>query len=123
MARHNQLGQWGEQLAREHLRRQGYTVCGQNVKIGNYEIDFIATKDDRIAFCEVKTRSTDLVDPLEAVDRRKQSRLVRAADEYLRANRIRHLPQFDIITIIGTPETGHRLEHIPDAFFPPLRTR
>lgn len=121
MARHNELGAWGEKVAREYLLTQGYAIGGENTRIGNYEIDFIAMKGDRIVFVEVKTRSTDYVDPLEAVDSRKRARLVRAADEYIRSMSIRLEPQFDIITVVGSPEK-YEIEHFPDAFFPPLRS-
>lgn len=121
MARHNELGAWGEKVAREYLLTQGYAIGGENTRIGNYEVDFIAMKGDRIVFVEVKTRSTDYVDPLEAVDSRKRARLVRAADEYIRSMNIRLEPQFDIITVVGSPEK-YEIEHFPDAFFPPLRS-
>ncbi len=121
MARHNELGAWGEKVAREYLLTQGYAIGGENTRIGNYEIDFIAMKGDRIVFVEVKTRSTDYVDPLEAVDSRKRARLVRAADEYIRSMNIRLELQFDIITVVGSPEK-YEIEHFPDAFFPPLRS-
>ena len=121
MARHNELGAWGEKVAREYLLTQGYAIGGENTRIGNYEIDFIAMKEDRIVFVEVKTRSTDYVDPLEAVDSRKRARLVRAADEYIRSMNIPLEPQFDILTVVGSPEK-YEIEHFPDAFFPPLRS-
>ena len=122
MALHNELGAWGEKVAREYLLCHGYAIGGENTRIGNYEIDFIAEKDGMIVFVEVKTRSTHFADPLEAVDSRKQARLVRAADEYIRAMNIKLEPRFDIITVIGSPE-HFEIEHFPDAFFPPLTNR
>lgn len=122
MAAPNKLGQWGESVAREYLLRQGYAIGAENSKWGGVEIDFIAMKDNRICFVEVKTRSTDFVDPLEAVDSRKRSRMVRAADSYMRAFNIPFEPQFDIILVVGNPE-DYRIEHIPDAFFPTLNNR
>lgn len=44
-----------------------------------------------------------------------------AADAYIRAYDIRFDIRFDIITLIGD-EGNFRLEHIEDAFFPPLTT-
>ena len=122
MARHNNLGQWGEGVAREYLLKEGYAIDHENDEMGGVEIDFIATKDNRICFVEVKTRSTDFVDPLEAVDKRKRARMVKAADAFLRDREIPLEPQFDIILIIGTPD-NYTLEHIPDAFYPPLNSR
>lgn len=120
MARHNTIGAWGERVAREYLLSKGYAIGAENTRLGSVEIDFIAFKDDRICFVEVKTRSTDFVDPLEAIDTRKRARMVRAADAYLHSNDIALEPQFDIVIVIGTPESGHTVEHIPDAFYPSL---
>ena len=122
MAAPNRLGAWGESVAREYLLRQGYAIGAENTRWGGVEIDFIAMKDNRICFVEVKTRSTDFVDPLEAVDSRKRARMVRAADSYMRACQIPFEPQFDIILVVGNSE-DYRIEHIPDAFFPSLNNR
>ncbi len=122
MAGHNELGKWGERVAREYLLVQGYAVSGENIRVAGVEIDFIATKDDTVCFVEVKTRSTDFTDPIDAVDNRKRSRLVRAADSYMRAYDIPLEPRFDIILIIGTPG-NYTIEHIPDAFLPVLNNR
>ena len=126
MAEHNALGEWGERVAREYLLRQGYAIGAENTRIGKAEIDFIAIKDDRIVFVEVKTRTTDFVDPSEAVDIAKMRRLARAADTYIRSMNILHEPQFDVITIIGNPDADPStavIEHYPDAFRPPLSSR
>lgn len=123
MAVHNDLGRWGERIAREYLLRQGYAIGAENTRIGNYEIDFIAFKGDRIIFVEVKTRATDFTDPSDAVTPAKVRRLCRAADAYIRSMNILHEPQVDTITIIGTPDTPPDkivIEHYPDAFRPPL---
>ena len=123
MAKHNDIGAWGEQLARNYLRANGYTVMEKNLHIQHKEIDIIATKDDRIIFVEVKTRTTDFMDPLEAVDARKIRFICRAADQFMRAHDTPHEPQFDIIVIVGTPTTTHTLTHYEDAFLPPLQGR
>lgn len=120
MARHNEIGAWGEQMARDYLRRNGYTVFDANTHVGHKEIDIIATKDNIIAFIEVKTRSSSFKDPTDAIDYKKIKRLTRAADSFLQTHNIIHEPQFDIITVIGTPDGEHKLTHYPDAFMPPL---
>lgn len=124
MARHNELGKWGEQLAVDLLVTKGYAIVERNWRAGNLEVDIVAMKDNRIVFVEVKTRSSGFVDPLDAIDRRRVSRIVRAANSYVKAYNIPHEVQFDVIIIIGTPESGNmpQVEHIPDAFLPPLRT-
>lgn len=92
-----------------------------NVHMGHKELDIVAMKGDRIIFVEVKTRSTDLTDPAEAIDRRKINRIVSAANSFLTNHEYPHEAQFDVMIVIGTPETGYSIEHIPDAFMPPLR--
>lgn len=120
MAKHNELGEWGERLAREYLIVNGYSIMDHNLHLGRKEVDIIATKGNRMVFVEVKTRASGLDEALEAVDDKKIRRLVRAADSVLGRMTLPFEYQFDIIAIIGTPEGGHELHHYPDAFFPPL---
>ena len=117
MSAHNELGKWGEEVARDHLLTLGYAIDGINQRIGGIEVDFIARNGNRICFVEVKTRATDIVDPAEAIDRKKRQRMISAADMYMRGIDIALEPQFDLIFIIGTPD-GYTLEHIEDAFYP-----
>ena len=120
MAKHNELGAWGEQLARDYMIAQGYAVMEQNEHVGHKELDIVAVKGTVMAFVEVKIRVTSLEDALDAVDTKKINRLVRAADSFLQRFTAPYEYRFDIIAIVGTPETGHTLTHLEDAFFPPL---
>lgn len=121
MALHNRLGCWGERIAADRLVSAGYAILERNWHIGRYEIDLIAMKGNRIIFVEVKTRTDDTVDPVLAVDRKKILRLTRAANTYMQIHDYPHEVQFDIITIVGSP-ADYRIEHIEDAFLPPLKT-
>ncbi|MDE6704082.1 MAG: YraN family protein [Muribaculaceae bacterium] len=121
MARHNETGRWGEDVAAEYLAARGYAIAERNWRSGHYEIDIVAYKGSRIVFVEVKTRTRDYDDPIEAVDRNKALRLIRAANVYIDAKDINHEIQFDLIAVNGSP-TDYRIEHIPDAFESPLRT-
>lgn len=121
MARHNNVGKWGEELACEKLRSDGFTVVDTNWRSGHNEIDIVAVKDNTIVFVEVKTRTDKDTDPFDAIDSKKIAHLSRAAHSYIRSNEIRQIPRFDIIGICGTPE-DYSLEHIRDAFYPPLKT-
>ena len=106
MARHNDLGHFGEQAAVDLLTAKSYLV---------------GHRGSRLAIVEVKTRSNPDDDPIEAVDRRKQLAMVRAGVAYAEAYKLPHELQFDIIAVSGTPE-NHRIEHLEDAFYPPLKT-
>ncbi len=117
MAKHNDLGQKGEDMAAQYLEQHGYCILERNwTNMGRKELDIIATKDDVAVFVEVKTRRAGSAQsPLEAVDARKQRRICLAADSFLKANRIDFRSRFDIVAIIYNDE-GSRIEHIEDAF-------
>ena len=123
MARHNDIGKWGENLAREFYITQGYAIMDNNTHIGHKEIDIIATKGNQIIFCGVKTRSHPITDPTEVITEKKIKQIVRAADSFIESRDIKQEARFDIIFIVGTPETKHTLEHLPDAFIPPLNNK
>lgn len=120
MALHNELGKWGEQVAREYLITHGYTIIEQDTRKGHFEVDIIAVKDNRIIFTEVKTRSAPGFDPLDAITPQKIRAICRAANAFVRRYEFPHEVEFDVIAVTGSPETGAEIEHIPDAFFPPL---
>ena len=117
MAKHNDLGQKGEDMAAQYLEQHGYCILERNwTNMGRKELDIVATKDDVAVFVEVKTRRAGSAQsPLEAVDARKQRRICLAADSFLKANRIDFRSRFDIVAIIYNDE-GSRIEHIEDAF-------
>lgn len=121
MARHNELGKWGEKIAADLLVSKGYAIVEQNWREGRYEIDIIAMYGQRIVFVEVKSRSHPDDDPLRAIDRRKMWRMAVAANHYVRCRDIPHEVQFDIIAISGT-ESRYEVKHIADAFLSPLKT-
>ena len=121
MARHNDLGHFGVQAAVDLLTAKGYAIVDRNWRCGRMEIDIVAQRGSRLAIVEVKTRSNPDDDPIEAVDRRKQLAMVRAGVAYAEAYKLPHELQFDIIAVSGTPE-NHRIEHLEDAFYPPLKT-
>lgn len=121
MAEHNDLGKFGEQEVVDHLVAEGYDVVERNWRMNHLEIDIIATRGDEIAFVEVKTRTDDLRDPLEAMTPRKVALLSRAAEAYIRMNRIALTPRFDVVAVIGDAH-HRRIEYHKNAFLPPLRT-
>ena len=97
MARHNLLGQIGEDMAAEYLIKNGYIVRERNWRLNKLEIDIVAEKGNRIIIVEVKTRALDaMVNPLDAVTPAKIRHMVNAANAYMRYNHLPHEVQFDI---------------------------
>jgi putative endonuclease len=121
MAEHNDLGQWGENQVVDKLILEGYTILERNWRMNHLEVDIIASRGDDIVFIEVKTRRDDKQNPLEAMTPKKVSLLCRAAESYIRTNKIPLTPRFDVASVIGD---GHscEIEYIPNAFLPPLRS-
>jgi putative endonuclease len=55
MAEHNEIGKIGENLAKEFLMKQGFSIIDRNFRIRQGELDIIAEKDDVLHFVEVKS--------------------------------------------------------------------
>ncbi|WP_303012927.1 YraN family protein [uncultured Bacteroides sp.] len=120
MAKHNDLGKAGENAAVLHLEEKGYSICHRNWRKGHLELDIIATNGKELVVAEVKTRSnTEFARPEDAVNLAKVKRTVRAADTYMKIFQIDIPVRFDIITVIGDNE-DFKIEHMEEAFFPPL---
>lgn len=117
----NEWGAAGENLATEHLIKEGYTIRERNWKCGKLEIDIIAQTGSMIVFVEVKSRNGKHGDPLDAIDSQKINRIVNAANIYMKSIDYDMDSRFDVIAITGNAN-DYTLEHIPDAFFPPLRS-
>ncbi len=120
MAQHNDLGQWGEQVAEEFLRAKGFAILFKNYRTGRLELDLVVQDcPSEIVIVEVKTRSTVLwQDPISAVNRQKQKHLIRAGHQLLhRLNAIDAAVRFDLISVVGTPQ-DYKVSHIEDAFYP-----
>lgn len=120
MAEHNDLGKLGEERAQAYLASQGYKIKHTNWVAGKLELDIVAEKDNMLIIVEVKTRSTDTFEhPEEAINLRKIKNLVNAAHEYIFKFDWQGETRFDIISVIPKGQT-YRIDHIKDAFLPPL---
>lgn len=83
-----QLGARGEACAAAYLTAAGYRILAQNIRIDGVEIDLIAMHEQRLVFVEVKARRGSTHGRAEeAVDLRKQMRLVRGACAWLQSQR------------------------------------
>jgi len=96
-----QVGYFGEKLARHFLERRGYQIIATNYYTRWGEIDLIAQKNEWLFFIEVKTRLTNKFGwPEEAVTDNKLKKLKLTARQYLLKNNLpRSKAQLDVISI------------------------
>lgn len=117
MAKHNELGKKGEELAVAFLLENGYEILDRNWTFQKAEIDIIAQKENILAIIEVKTRSSiDFGLPQEFVKPKKVQLLVKAVNAYINDREIDFEVRFDIIAI-HKKEESFAIEHLTDAFY------
>ena len=119
MAKHNETGQTGEELALELLQRKGYEILETNWRHRRLEVDLIAMDGETLVFVEVKTRTFDYHGrPEEFVDVKKRKRLQRAAQAYMRKINHEWAIRFDVVAVQLKSVEGLEVRHLEDAFFP-----
>lgn len=117
MAEHNDFGNLAENLAAEFLLDKDYKILARNFRYQRAEVDIIAELDDLIVVIEVKARSYDtLIEPQEAVTKKKIKAIVMCTDFFLNENSINKEVRFDIITVLPDEQGVLQLNHIEDAF-------
>ena len=73
-----------ERAAAKELYKKGYKILDMNYCRKGGEIDIVAEKDGIVVFVEVKARkSLAMGMPCEAVDIRKQKRIIETAKKYI----------------------------------------
>lgn len=122
---HKEVGDWGEEIACQHLVSKGYAIVERQWHQGSNEIDIIAMHNGRLAVVEVKTREDRSLDnALAAVDAKKRRRMVTSGNAFVRMLQLPHELQFDVIAVLGKPgDDDVQVVHIPDAFTPAVRSR
>ncbi len=112
-----EAGKRGEDIAAAFYEKHGFTVAGRNVHEVCGEIDLIAENEDTLVFCEVKARAPgSFGQPCEAVDTRKQQKIVKTAMLYLQKHETQKRPRFDVVEVYFVPEQLPKVRCIPDAF-------
>lgn len=123
MAEHNITGARGEDIAAAYLSGLKYNILERNWRSGRLEIDIIARLNDQLVVAEVKTRIAGFIEqPHEAVNKKKQGRLIRAANAYINRSSLNLDIRFDIITVIFETSSITRINHIENAFYPVVRS-
>jgi len=79
-----ELGNAGEKLARDFLKKKGYKIREANYRCREGEIDIIARKKDCLVFVEVRTKaSAGFGSPEESVTFAKKEKIIASALTYM----------------------------------------
>lgn len=116
-----ETGAEAETLAAQHLISQGYEILERNWRYLHLEVDIIAKKGPILVVSEVKSRAGNyVVEPQVAVNRNKQNLIISATNAYITKKNLDLEVRFDIITVVFY-KSGHKLEHIENAFYPRIK--
>src|SRR4030067_3631938 len=96
----------GEDAAASFLAKEGYKIIERNFRCPLGEIDIVALDKGVLVFVEVKTRSSNKFGlPEEAVNRRKQNQMTKAAQFYISRKKLFNSPaRFDVVAVILSGE-------------------
>lgn len=116
MTNNIEKGKKGELIAKNHLISNGYKILDINHRNKIGEIDIIAMDKDILVFIEVKTRTSIKYGyPYEAVNRKKQEKIIYSSLLYIKQNRLENYQlRYDIIEVYLTVNT--KINHIDNAF-------
>ncbi len=115
------LAKWGERRAQKFLKKYGCTTLARNYLCKTGELDLVmAESDGTIVFVEVKTRSNrDIAEPEDSVTASKRQRLSRAAQYFLKTQKIENRPcRFDVIAITLDQQGRETVKHYKNTFTP-----
>jgi putative endonuclease len=96
-----EIGELGERQGLKHLKKAGYKIVEKNFRAIAGEIDIIARDKGDLVFVEIKLRTTsEFGTPGEAVDARKQGKIIRSALQYVKTKKISGANiRFDVLSI------------------------
>jgi putative endonuclease len=118
MAAHNEFGKAGEQMAAEWLIQHGFQLISRNWKFARYEVDIIASREGVLHFIEVKSRHDDAFGkPEDWVNRKKGRHLLTAGEAFQEKYPDWKLVQYDILSILLTPEGKRDFFFIEDVYW------
>lgn len=121
-AQRRHRGNGYEQLAADYLRAQGLQLIRSNYQCRLGEIDLIMRHREMLVFVEVRYRlNSNFMSPVVSINTRKQLRLIRTAEVYLKQHHLTNtVPcRIDVvgITPVATSE-GYCFDWITNAIQP-----
>ncbi len=123
MARHNEVGKVGEDVACEYLRGLGYEIITRNYRRPYGEIDIVARENistafrvkSQLVFVEVKTVSWETARAEENVTPSKLRKLGNVIQAYILQHRYDGAWRFDVLAVHLDGSTGNaKVRHLKD---------
>ncbi len=112
-----QKGKAGEDFACRILSEKGFRIIERNHHSRYGEIDIIAENSKALAFVEVKARKqSGKTMPREAVDTKKQKKIILTAMLYLQTHPAQKPPRFDVFEVWHTENGISKYTHLENAF-------
>jgi putative endonuclease len=118
MAKKDEVGRRGEQIAADLVTAQGYRVVARNWRGRSGELDLVALEGATLAVIEVKTRSSARFGlPAEAVTPKKIARLRALTGQWLAENaaalpvRLREV-RLDVIAVLLAADGTWQADHL-----------
>ncbi len=118
MNKNKEIGNWGEEIAVQFLKSQGYQIIERNFRSSQGEIDIIAQDGIFLVFVEVKNYSfNNLGSPFGALRKSKRESLVHAAQTYLFKKDIKNTYcRFDVLAIYRPRHGEAKIDLLKNAF-------
>jgi len=114
------IGNYGEKIASDYIRKKGYKIIDKNLKISYKELDIIAKHKGKLIFIEVKTRTSDFLGKAEdSMSAKKLHHLKKAINMYTSSNKSINpeMVRLDLICIdIDKVKKTAKIKHYKDIF-------
>ena len=116
MSHNIDLGKQGEELAKNYLLENGYTLVEENWRWHHHEVDLIVCNSVYMVFVEVKTRTGVVFgEPEVFVTHEKQQKIIRAANAFMLKTKSSKDARFDIVSVV-IQNNESVVKHLPNAY-------
>ena len=112
-------GKDGEQKALSYLIKKNYQIIETNWRHQKCEIDIIASKNKKLVFVEVKTRTNSIIPQENLISIAQHKRITYAADFYIKKNKIDLIIRFDLV-FVEKDLKSFKFTHFKEIFIPTI---
>jgi len=95
-----QIGFKAEEQACQFLQKQGLEIVARNVRFKQGEIDIVACEGNILVIVEVKSSTSEFIEPVYHIDRKKKKTLIKLAKLYCYRENLKDIQiRFDVIIV------------------------